>query len=61
LVGIEVKAGANVENKDFAGLRFLAGLAGKRFRRGFVLYTGDSVVPFAPDLCALPITWLWKE
>lgn len=61
LVGIEIKAGAKVEKKDFAGLRFLAELTGKRFRRGLVLYAGDSAVPFGNDLHAVPVSWLWKE
>jgi hypothetical protein len=57
LIGIEVKAGANVQAKDLAGLRLLAELTGKRFRHGFVLYTGNSVVPFAKNLHALPIQY----
>jgi uncharacterized protein len=60
IVGIEVKAGAKVEGKDFSGLRLLAELGGKRFRHGFVLYTGDSVVPFGNNLHALPIEHLWS-
>ena len=60
LIGIEVKAGANVEGKDFLGLRLLAELTGKRFRHGFVLHTGASVVPFGKNLHALPIQYLWR-
>ncbi len=60
LVGIEVKAGATVEAKDFAGLRFLADLVGERFRQGFVLHTGDSAVSFQKNLHALPVEFLWR-
>ena len=60
LIGIEVKAGTNVSGKDFSGLRLLAELAGNRFRRGFVLHTGDSVVPFGKNLHAVPIQHLWR-
>ena len=60
LIGIVVKAGAKVESKDFSGLRLLAELAGNRFRHGFILHQGDSVVPFGEDLHALPIHHLWK-
>ena len=60
LVGIEVKAGAKIEGKDFGGLRLLAELAGKRFRHGVVLYTGENAVPFAKNLHALPIAALWR-
>ena len=60
LIGIEVKAGARVEGKDFSGLHLLAELSGERFRHGFVLHTGDSVVPFGKNLHALPIQYLWR-
>jgi hypothetical protein len=59
VAGIEVKASATITARDFKGLRALAELAGKRFRRGIVLYTGSSPVPFASDLHALPIGALW--
>ena len=61
LVGIEVKASANVNKNDFKGLQVLADLSGKRFRRGLVLYTGREAVSFGKDLLALPITVLWRN
>jgi predicted AAA+ superfamily ATPase len=60
VVGIEVKAGASVAASDFKGLRALAALAGKRFRRGIVFYTGKQAVPFGKDLHALPLAALWE-
>lgn len=60
LIGIEVKAGANIDSKDFSGLRLLAELTGKRFRHGFVLHLGDVPVPFGKNLHALPIQYLWR-
>jgi predicted AAA+ superfamily ATPase len=60
LVGIEVKAGAKVEGRDFAGLRLLADLAGQRFRQGVVFYTGESVVPFGKNLHAMPVHFVWR-
>jgi hypothetical protein len=60
LIGIEVKAGTNVEGKDFAGLHLLAELTGRRFRCGFVLHTGDCVVPFGKNMHAIPIQHLWR-
>lgn len=61
IVGIEVKAAASVGSGDFAGLRELAELAGDRFVRGIVLYTGAETVPFSarPGLTAAPIGSLW--
>lgn len=61
LVGIEVKASATVTTKDFKGLRALADLAGPRFRRGIVLYTGASSIPFATNLHAVPVSALWHR
>lgn len=59
LAGIEVKASATVHAHDFKGLRTLAETAGKRFRRGIVLYTGTESVSFGEDLTALPVQCLW--
>jgi len=60
LVGIEVKCAATVSSEDFKGLRVLAELAGRRFRRGIVLYTGAEIVPFGAGLFALPVEALWR-
>ena len=59
LVGIEVKAGATVERRDFRGLETMAAAVGKRFVRGVVLYTGDVAVPFGERLHAMPLHCLW--
>ena len=59
LVGIEVKASATIEKRDFRGLEVLAELAGTRFVRGIVLYTGEAAVPFGKEMRAIPINHLW--
>lgn len=59
VVGVEVKAGASVASSDFNGLKEMAAVAGKKFRRGIVLYTGREAVPFGKTLDALPISCLW--
>ena len=60
LVGIEVKSSATVRSGDFAGLRVLEQIAGDRFRRGVVLYTGTDVVAFGPTFVAAPVSMLWS-
>lgn len=60
LVGIEVKASATVTHNDFRGLAALSDVAGKRFHRGVVLYTGSEALPFGPNLYALPVPSLWE-
>jgi predicted AAA+ superfamily ATPase len=60
LAGIEVKAAATVGTADLKGLTALREAAGKRFRRGVVLYAGREAVPFGSDLWALPMSALWQ-
>lgn len=60
VAGVEVKAGATVTDADFSGLRKLRREAGQRFRRGIVLYDGESVMPFDDRLQAVPIRLLWE-
>ena len=59
LVGIEVKASATVDARDFKGLRHLQDTEGARFRHGMVLYAGRELVPFAPNLWAVPLSVFW--
>jgi len=60
VVGVEVKARATPDASDFRGLRALASLAPRKFRRGIVLYTGHETIPFGKDLAAVPVSSLWK-
>ena len=59
IVGLEVKASATVSSSDFAGLRKLSEAAGKRFTSGLVLYDGNTLIPWGPNLWAAPISSLW--
>ena len=59
LVGIDVKNTASVQRRDFRGLATLSTLAGDRFVRGVVLFTGATAGPFGPKLHALPVAQLW--
>jgi len=61
VAGVEVKASATVTERDFAGLRKLAGATGKRFSCGVLLYDGDRVATFGERLLAVPIRALWEE
>jgi predicted AAA+ superfamily ATPase len=58
LVGIEVKASATVDGRDFKGLRHLKE-SEPAFSRGIVLYCGRELVPFAADLFAVPLSMWW--
>ena len=59
IVGIEVKAGATLGSNDLKGMKALAEIAGKRFHRGILLYTGQDTIPFGSHIHALPISRLW--
>lgn len=59
IAGIEVKASATVEARDFSGLSFLRDKTGARFTLGAVLYTGREPVRFGERLWALPLSALW--
>lgn len=59
ITGIEVKASATVDGKDFKGLRHLQETEGAIFQRGIVLYGGREVVPFGENLWAVPLSVWW--
>ncbi len=59
ITGIEVKASATVDSKDFKGLRHLQETEPGIFQRGIVLYAGREVVPFGEKLWAVPLSVWW--
>ncbi|HAF55797.1 MAG TPA: ATPase, partial [Thauera sp.] len=61
LTGIEVKAAATVEGKDFKGLRHLQETEAERFQRGIVLYTGRECVAFGEAMFAVPMSVWWAS
>ena len=60
VVGIEIKSGANLNRDAFKGLRILENDLGKKFKRGIVIYTGESCVAFDKNMFAIPINKIWK-
>jgi predicted AAA+ superfamily ATPase len=60
IVGFEVKSTSSADARDFRGLRALSEIAGERFHRGIVLYSGSECVPFGPKMWAVPISALWQ-
>lgn len=59
-VGIEVKASQTISSNDFKGLKLFSELTTDRFKYGFVLYTGEKIIPFGEKYFALPINILWE-
>ena len=60
LWGIEVKSARTVRNEDFRGLRALAVAAGRRFKRGVLLYGGKEHLPFGDGFEAIPLNAVWS-
>ncbi len=60
IVAVEIKAAATIVPSDFAGIRALAEIAGRKFHRGIVLHPGAQVVPFAANLHAVPLSAIWE-
>ncbi len=61
ITGIEVKASATVDSKDFKGLRHLQTTEPVLFQHGIVLYAGRELVPFGDRLWAVPMSIWWAE
>jgi predicted AAA+ superfamily ATPase len=59
VIGIEVKAAATVDLRDFRHLSFTRDRLGSQFVAGVVFYTGQRPLPFGDRLLALPISLLW--
>lgn len=58
-VGIEVKSGRTVTEKDFNSLKIFGEENKDKFIRGIVLYTGDKVYSFGKNFYAIPVNALW--
>ena len=59
IVGIEVKAGSRVQDRDLAGLRILKGELGDAFIAGAVLYTGSRAYTVEDRIHVAPADRLW--
>jgi predicted AAA+ superfamily ATPase len=60
LLGVEVKAGSAVSKDDFKHMTwFKHNIVTDKEFIGVVLYAGENVLPFGPDMYAIPIAALW--
>jgi len=59
LLGIEVKATATPRPRDATGLKLLRDKLGGRFRNGFVLHLGPSLIPMGDKISSIPLATLW--
>ncbi|MCP9815009.1 ATP-binding protein [Synechococcus lacustris] len=59
IVCVEVKSAATVKESDLRGLKKLAGIAGKQFKMGVLLYDGTETMPLGNGIWAAPLSSLW--
>ena len=59
LTGVEIKASATVNKKDFRGLRKLRETYADRFVSGVLIYDGENMVGFGENLYAVPVRAIW--
>lgn len=60
-VAVEVKAARSLGGRASTGIERFADIAGGRFHRGVVLYTGPEVVPLGARRHAVPVSALWRS
>lgn len=63
IYGIEIKSKFSLNKDDFKGLKKLEELAGKKFKKGIVLYSGEQVISGfgGRDFQAVPLPNLWMD
>ncbi|MDD3972281.1 MAG: DUF4143 domain-containing protein, partial [Clostridia bacterium] len=63
IYGIEIKSKTSLKPDDFKGLKKLAQLAGNKFKKGILLYTGEHVLSGfgGKNLQAVPINNVWGK
>lgn len=60
LIAIEIKSKTKVDRDDFSGIAALE-KKDKRFKRGYVIYTGKTIEKFNDHMFAIPISALWDS
>jgi len=60
-IAIEVKLDSSLNDKDFKNLAICRDTIGKKLKKGIVLYTGESLVPYGEKLWAVPISYLFND
>ncbi|MDR2578967.1 MAG: ATP-binding protein [Chitinispirillales bacterium] len=60
-IAIEVKLDSSLNSKDFKNLELCRDTIDDKFKKGIVVYTGDSLVPFGDKLWAVPVSYLWDK
>ncbi|MCL2070255.1 MAG: ATP-binding protein [Treponema sp.] len=60
-IGIEVKLGGTIDEKDWANMNTLKETLGNKFKKGIIIYTGTDLIQAGRDIWALPVNYLWEN
>jgi len=60
-VGIEVKLGATIDEKDWSNMSVLENTIGNKFKKGIIIYTGTDIVQVARKIWAVPVNYMWEK
>jgi uncharacterized protein len=60
LVAVEVKSSSSVDTKDMRNMKAFKEMAGDKFHRGIILYTGQEVHKLESDIYFMPVQSLWE-
>jgi predicted AAA+ superfamily ATPase len=59
-VGIEVKLGGTIDERDWGNMSTLQETLGSKFKKGIIIYTGTELIPVSRNIWAVPINYLWE-
>ena len=60
-IGIEVKLGGTIDEKDWANMVVLQETLGNKFLKGIIIYTGIEIVQVSKNIWAVPVNYLWEK
>ena len=59
LIAIEIKSSSTITERELKHIQAFKEDVGNDFHRAIILYTGESIVPFAKNIHAVPVSALW--
>ena len=60
-IGIEVKLSGTIDGNDWMSMKVLQEVLGKKFKKGIIIYTGNTVLQVSRKIWAVPVNYLWEK
>jgi predicted AAA+ superfamily ATPase len=57
LIAIEIKASKTIDGRSLKAIKSLQGALPHKTIKGFVVYTGDTIIPLSQNIWALPLSY----